>query len=181
MSQNSVFRILKIFFWIHTSLAWYAHWSYFWLCVQYGPQKPNLLAILGPKVSKHSGIWSLSQKVFTVFTSVLLNMLVANTFRCVKGPNFGATLGPQRSKNSSLIIFSKNFYWFCVSLGAHVNVRYVKYWPQRPNLRVILSPQIDHNSGLQSFSETFSIGFTFQWCAPKALFLGQELKLQQSL
>ena len=37
----------------------------------------------GPKTSQNSGLWSFSQKVFTGFTSVLLHMLIASTFRGV--------------------------------------------------------------------------------------------------
>ena len=54
--NESKFRFLKNklknFFWIHINLALYAHWSYIQRCVQYGPQRPNFLTILGPKVSQ---------------------------------------------------------------------------------------------------------------------------------
>ena len=42
--------LLESFLSIRTSLALYAHWSYFQRCVQYGPI-----------VSQNSGLWSLSQ------------------------------------------------------------------------------------------------------------------------
>ena len=47
------FRFLTIlltsFLWIHISLALYANWSYFQICIQYGPQRPNFWALLDPK------------------------------------------------------------------------------------------------------------------------------------
>ena len=62
--------------------------------------KAHFLAILGPKVSKNSGLWSLSQKVFYGFMSVLPHMLIASTFRCVenmglRGPIFGPLWAPK--------------------------------------------------------------------------------------
>ena len=86
--------LLKRLVWTHISLALYAHWGYFQRCVKYGPQGPNFWAILGPKVRKISGVWSLSQKVFTGFTTVLLHMLIPSTFRCMenmglRGPILG--------------------------------------------------------------------------------------------
>ena len=75
---------VKRFPWIHISLTLYAHWSYFQRFVQYGPQRPNFWTILDPTVCKNTGLSSLSQKVFTSFTSVLLHMLIASTFRCVE-------------------------------------------------------------------------------------------------
>ena len=57
------------------------------------------VAILDPKVSKNAGLWSLSQKVFTGFTSALLHVLIASTFRRVEniGPG-GPVLGPLRAQ-----------------------------------------------------------------------------------
>ena len=115
-SNESKFRfsniLLKSLVWIHISLPLSAHWSYFQRCVKYGPQRPNFWAILGPKVRKISGVWSLSQKVFTGFTTVLLHMLIPSTFRCVenmglRGPIFGPLWTP-KYQNSCLLSFSKN-------------------------------------------------------------------------
>ena len=87
--------LLKSLVWIHISLALYAHWSYFQRCAKFGHQRPNFWAILGLKVRKISGVWSLSQNVFTGFTTVLLH-----TFRCVEnmglsGPIFGSFWAPK--------------------------------------------------------------------------------------
>ena len=145
MSKFSILTILlKSFPWIHNSLALCARRSYFQICVQYGPQRPNFgapnrskfwslvifsksfhrfhisivsyahckrcveygtqmpnfVAILGPKISQHSGLWSFNQKVFTCFTSVLLHILTASTFRGVenmglKGSIFGPLWAPE--------------------------------------------------------------------------------------
>ena len=95
--SNLSFSVIlsTIFLWIHISLALYAHWSYFQRCVQHGPQRPNFWAILDNKVSKNSGLWSLYQKVFTDFTSVLLHMLIASTFSIVWNMGlWGPILGP---------------------------------------------------------------------------------------
>ena len=74
------------------------------------PQRPNFCTIFGPKGSQNSGLWSLSQKVFTGFTSVLLHMLIASTFRarCVEceaqRPKFLGHLGPRNDQNSVLFL-----------------------------------------------------------------------------
>ena len=70
--------LLKSFYWINTSLALFVHQSYFQRFVQSGPQRPNFWAILGPKVSQNTCVWSLLQKIFTGFISVLLQMLIAS-------------------------------------------------------------------------------------------------------
>ena len=161
---------------------------------------PNFEAVLDPKTSQNCGLWSFSQKVFNGLTSVLLHMLIARTFRCVediglRGPLLGHFGSQYKSKFRSLVIFSNIFLWFRIGLGLHVSFgdfyRCVEYRPQRPNFRLILGPKIDHNSGLQSYSQIFPLlshhSFTcllgvllgvFQWCAPKALFQGLELRLQ---
>ena len=88
-----------------------------------------------------SSVWSLSQKVFTGFTTLLLHVFIASAFRCVenmglRGPIFGPLWAQNKQKFRSLIIFSKIFHWFRISLGIHVNLSYfyrcVDYWPQRP-------------------------------------------------
>ena len=91
LSNDTKFRcstiLLKSFFWIHISLALYTRCSYFQRCVQYGLQRPNFLAILYPKVSKNSGLWSL----------VLLHMLIASSFSDVWNINLrGPILGPNK-------------------------------------------------------------------------------------
>ena len=60
-----------------------------------GLQGPILGAILGPQISQSSFLWGLSQKVFTGFTSALLHVLIASTFRdvCYMGLR-GTILGP---------------------------------------------------------------------------------------
>ena len=90
--------------------------------------KAQFLAILDPKVSKNSGFWPLSQKVFTGFTSVLLHMLIASNFRCVEnmgleGPIFGSTLGPKMSKDWSLWYFSQK-----ISTGFTSVLVYMSIW-----------------------------------------------------
>ena len=68
-----------------------------------------------------------------------------------------------------------------------------EYGPQWPNFWVILGPQIDHNSGhfikhfpMVSHHSCFTcllvvLLCAFQLCAPKAIFLGLELRLHRSL
>ena len=94
--KSNVFNHLdKSFPWIHINLSLYVHWSYFQRYVQYGHQRPNLGPILDPKASKNSGLWSLFQKVFNGFTSVLLHMLIACTFIGVWNMSlWGPILGP---------------------------------------------------------------------------------------
>ena len=75
--------LLKSFLWIHINLALYAHWIYFQRCVHYGPQRPNIWAILGPKVSQNFGLVTFSKKFllvsheycFTCSLQVLLDVL----------------------------------------------------------------------------------------------------------
>ena len=86
---------VKRFCYIHLKLDLQAHWSYFCRCIKERHQRPNFWAILGLKVRKISGVWSLSQNVFTGFTTVLLH-----TFRCVEnmglsGPIFGSFWAPK--------------------------------------------------------------------------------------
>ena len=60
---------------------------------------PNFRAFLDPKSSQNVGLWSLSHKVFTGFTSLLLQKLIASTSNSVW--NMGhlvAILGPKISK-----------------------------------------------------------------------------------
>ena len=128
--------------------------------------KARFLGHFGPQ--SKSNFWCLIT-FSKVFTTVLLHMLIASTFRCVENmglicPMFWPLYPQNKSKFLSLVIFSHIFQWFRISLIVNVNLRYfwryVEYWPQRPNFRVILGPQINHNSGLQSFSQIFSFGFT---------------------
>ena len=67
------------------SIASHAHcrYRYFQWCVEYGPQRPNLGAIKGPKVSKSSGLWSFSQTFSTAFASVLVYISTWETFKGV--------------------------------------------------------------------------------------------------
>ena len=55
----------KIFDYFHISINSHAHCKYFRRCVEYGHQRSNFGAILGPQISKNSGLWSFSQKVST--------------------------------------------------------------------------------------------------------------------
>ena len=111
-SQNSGFRLF-------CSKVSYTHWSYFQICVQYGPQRPNFWSILDPKISKNSGRWSLSEKVFTGFTSVLLHKLIASTFSGVWNMSLrGPILGPKTSQNSGLW---SSFHWFHISIAIGID------------------------------------------------------------
>ena len=119
----------KCFHWFHISIASHTHCKYFQQCVEYGPQMPNFEAILGPKVNQNSGIWSFCRRVFTGFTSVLLHMLIACTFRCVENMTHRCPiLGPLKiCKNSDPWSFSQKVCTgfasvFCISL--HVNLGY---------------------------------------------------------
>ena len=194
MSQNSGFRIFCWKIWSgFTSVALHAHWGYFQRCVKYGTQRPNFGAILVPKVRTISGVWSLSQKVFTGFTTVLLHMLIRSTFRCVvnmhmglRGPILGPLWAPNKSKFRSLVIFSKIFHWLRISLGVHVNLGYfykcVEYWPQRPNFRVIWTPKyniIQVSNGF-TFSFNMLIGGTSMYISimrPKGSISGPRVKV----
>ena len=84
--------------------------------------------------------------------------------------------------------FLKNFPLVCISPGVHVNLSYfqrcIECWPQRPNFGVFRHflkyfPLAAHHSCFTCFLGVLL--YVFQWCAPKALFLGRELRLQQSL
>ena len=114
--------LLKSFLWIHINFALYAH------CVQYGPQKPNLWAILGPKVSQNSGVWSFLEKFSLVSHQYcFICMLIGSAFRCVKnmgfrGPIFWATLGPQIIKNSVLWSFSQKFSTGFASVFVYMSI-----------------------------------------------------------
>ena len=66
------------------------------------------------QISQNSNLWSFSQKVFTGFTSVLLHMLIASTFRGVeniglRGPISRSFWGPKIDHNSGLQSFSQKF------------------------------------------------------------------------
>ena len=121
--------MLKSFLWFHISLALYAHWSYFQRCVQYGPQRPNFWVILDSKLSQNSVLWSLSQKVFTGFTSVLLHMLILPVFSVVcwilaSKAQFWDHLGPKnKPKSRPVVILSKRFHWFHTSIASHASLQ----------------------------------------------------------
>ena len=102
----SLVTFSKSFHLFHISIASHAHCKNCQRCVKYGPQRPNFGAILGPLINKNSGLWSLSQKVFTGFTPIFLHMLIASTFKCVD--NMGRIFGPLWT-NSSLWSFSQKF------------------------------------------------------------------------
>ena len=113
-----------------------------------GPQRPNFWATLGLKMSKKSGLWSLSKKFPTGFASFFVYKSIRATFRGVLhiGPG-----GPQIDHNSS-----------------HNLSHFLKHFPL-----------VSHYSCC-----TCLLGVLlclFQLCAPKALFLGLELRLQRSL
>ena len=97
------------FLWTHIGLTLNAHCSYFQRCMQYGPQRPNIWAILDPKISQKSGLLSHSQNVFHwIHISVTSHAHCKYFQQCVglRGP----ILGPQTSQNSGLWSFSqKNF------------------------------------------------------------------------
>ena len=77
----------------------------------YGRQRPNFGTIMGPKISKNSGLWSfVFQKVFTGFISALLHMLIASTFRCVENMGLrGPILGPLGVPNKTKILVFGHF------------------------------------------------------------------------
>ena len=93
---------------------------------KYVPQMPIFGPFWTPKVSQNSGIWSLYQKVFNGFTSELLHMLIASTFKCVenmglRGPILGDFGSQNKSIFRSLVISSKIFHWFRISVRLHVS------------------------------------------------------------
>ena len=85
VSQDSVLWSLsqKVFHWFHISIASHAHCKYFQLRVEYGPQRPNFGATLGPKISKNSGLRSFSQNFSAGFPLVLVYMSIWANFRDV--------------------------------------------------------------------------------------------------
>ena len=110
--------LLKSFLCIHISLVVYAHWSHFLRCVPYGHQRPNFWAILNAKVSKNSGLWSLSQ---TGFTSVLFHLLIASIFSGVWNMGFrDPILDPKISQNSGLWSFSQKVFTSFTSVLLHM-------------------------------------------------------------
>ena len=127
-------------------------------CIQYGPQKANFRAILDPNVSQNSGLWSLSQKVFTDFTSLLLHILIASTFSGVWNIGLGRLIcGPfwalKTSKLRNLDIFLKqfalvSFQCFC---SLQELLRCVQFCGH-------FRPEISKHSGPWSFPQQFSIG-----------------------
>ena len=72
-----------------------------------------------PKGNRNSSIWSLSQKVFTGFTSVLLHMLIASILLdgCGIWASEAQILGLEMNQNSVVVFFF--FLLFCekVSIG----------------------------------------------------------------
>ena len=124
---------------IQSSIALYARCSYCKRCVQY--------AILGPKLSKNSSRWSLSQK-FSLFSISIASHANCKHFqrcgeygpqRLILGPFLvpnrglrGPILGPLWAKFRSLVIFSKDV---CIGFALNVFLRCVEYRPQRPNFR----------------------------------------------
>ena len=84
-----------------------------------GIRGPILGSFWVPKISHNSGLWSFAQKVFTGFTSVLLDMFIASTFRCVENMGFR---GPQINKISSLWSFSKKNSTGFASVLAYISI-----------------------------------------------------------
>ena len=110
----------------HISMASYAHFRCVWNMGLIGP-------VLGPfwvhfgsqNESKFRSLVIFSKSVWLDrFTSVLLHMFIASTFRCVEnmGPR-GPIWGLQNTyKFGCLVIFSNIFHWFRISLDSHVNL-----------------------------------------------------------
>ena len=69
--------------WFHNSIASHAHSKYFYICGEYGPQRPNFWATLGPQISQNAGLRSFSQRFSTSFAPVLVYMSIWATFRGV--------------------------------------------------------------------------------------------------
>ena len=147
--------LLKRFLWIHFSLALHAHWR----CVQYGP---NFWAILNPKVNQNSGLWSLSQKVFIGFTSVLLHMLIASTFKQMglRGPIVEPFWAPSKS-NSGLWSISQNVFTGFTSVLLHMFIASTWCVENMGHRGLVFGPfgPPNKNSGLCSFSQIFSTAF----------------------
>ena len=118
--------LLKICIRTRISLALYAHWGYFQRCVQYGPRS-NFGDILNPEVSQNSGLLSLSQKVFSCFTPVLLHILIASTFRSVenmglKSPILGPLWAQNKFKKSSLWSFFQKIFMGFASVLVYMSI-----------------------------------------------------------
>ena len=98
--------------------------SFFQRCVEFGPQRPNLGSIWGPKISQNSGLWSFSQKkslvshqyCFTCSLQVLLDVwrLWASEVQF---------WGPKINKNSGLWSFSQK-----CSTGFALVLVYMSIW-----------------------------------------------------
>ena len=116
-------------------------------------------------LNQNSGLWLLSQKIFTGFTSVLLHMLIAITMCGEYGPQrsyFWAPLGPKVSKNSSLWSSSHKFSlvshqsWFTCQFQLLLEVCWIS--AQKTQIQGIFDPKIEHGSGLESFLPEASFG-----------------------
>ena len=127
--------------------------------------KVQFMGLFGPKVRQNYGVWSLSKKVFTGFSSVLLHMLIASTFRCVenlglRGPIVGPLWAPKQVKIPVCGDFLKFF-----PLVSHQSFLNQSIWTSfkgvlKIGLRGPNSRVTDHSSGFQSFSQIFPFGFT---------------------
>ena len=141
--------LLKNFLWIHISPHLYALSATVRDVYNMGLKGP-IFGQLGPQISQNYFLWSLSQNVFTGFTSVLLYMFIASTFTDVWNKGIRGTIwGPFWSQNKSTLrsleIFAIIFHWLHISLGLHVDLGYFKkfieYQSQRPNFWPILGPK----------------------------------------
>ena len=128
----------KSFHWFHNSIASHAHSKYYKMCGEYGPQRTNFWATLGPQTSQNSDLWSFSQKFPTGFASVLQCMSIWATFRGV------LNIGPRAPISGSFwapkyiiiqVILSIIFQWFHIILVLHAYwgyfYEYFNYVPQR--------------------------------------------------
>ena len=102
------------------------------MCTIWVSKAHVFLGHFGPQISKNSGLWSLSKIIFTGFTSVLPNMLIASTFKCVENMGLsGSIFGPlwpppQISKNSGLWSFSLlHQSWFTCQFGILLEVCWI--------------------------------------------------------
>ena len=154
--------------------------------------------ILGPQISQNSGLWSFSQNVFTGFTSVLPHMQVLLEVwrRRASESQFLGHFGPQ---NSRLLSFSQKVSTGFASVLAYMSIwgTFIgvlniglrgpisgSFWAQKYTIIQAFGHFLKHfRLVLHHSSLTCSLGVrlgAFQWCAPEALFLGLELRLQRS-
>ena len=120
-------NILLRFTWIHTNRIVYAHYSYFQICVQYGPCGQICGSFWAPKYAKMTFFCNFL-KMFSLvlrqyrFTYLLPVLLVMCGLRAPEAQFLGHFWHPNKSKFRSLVIFSKVFTGFTSVL------HYMRIW-----------------------------------------------------